>query len=199
MFLAGTIGSDVFHGIVFAAAVSMVTSSYTSRHADEIYEYVEEKGWIDPVGETIDHDVDSAISGHCIIAGFDVQGKRIAEFLEEEGIPFVVMDNDPDKIIEARSRGYQYVFGSVMGDEVWPEARLDEAALVISTIPFPSVSRRILELNTGADVILRSEDREEAASLIEECLYVINSDVLGAERMAAHVRNSLASEEYREN
>ncbi len=198
LFLAGSIGADVFHGIVLAAAVTMVTSSYTSRHGDRIYEFLDAEGLIDPIGDIIDHDVDPAIEDHCIIAGFHVQGKQLAAFLEERGVPFVVIDNDPDRIIEARGEGYQYVFADVNGDSAWNTAQADDADLVISTIPFPSVSERLLSLDIDADIILRSEDQERAADFAEECLYVINSDILATQRIISHIRNCLESDEYRE-
>ncbi|MFB6294526.1 MAG: NAD-binding protein, partial [Candidatus Nanohaloarchaea archaeon] len=198
LFLAGAIGADVFHGIVLAAAATMVTSSYTSRHGDWIYDFLDAKGLIDPIGGIIDHEVDPAVEDHSIIAGFDVQGKQLAEFLEQEERRFVVIDNDPDRIIEARGEGYQYVFGDVMADTVWETAQVDDADLIISTIPFPSVSDRILSLEADADIILRSEEQAVAADLADECLYVINSDVLATQRIIGHIQNCLESDEYRE-
>lgn len=198
LFLAGALDPEIFHAIVLVAAVSMLISSYTSRYGDRIYDFLEEKELIDPVGRFVEEDIDEDLEDHCILVGFGVQGKMIAAFLEENDIPFVIVENDPAKIISARENGYMYVFGDAMEDAVWKTARVEAADLVITTPPLDKISEKAISLDTDASVIVREEDRDKARSLAEQCLFVINSDILTSRRILDHLEKSLESDEYRE-
>ncbi len=73
-----------------------------------------------------------ALSGHYIVCGFGRVGQQITLELEKEGVPFVVIDNDPESIKECASKGYLYVEGSASNDDVLLEAGLMRARGLIT-------------------------------------------------------------------
>ncbi len=47
--------------------------------------------------------VESGLRQHVIVAGYGRVGRAIAEMLEETGIPFVVLEQDPRRVPQARA------------------------------------------------------------------------------------------------
>ncbi len=196
-FVAGSMLPTVFHGIIFAAIVTMVVSSYTSAYADSIYTALSVAGLIDKEWEIKDHSIPDDLSDHIIVCGFDVQGREIVQKLEELDASYVVIENDPAKIIELRQEGRNYVFGDLHIDTVWKRARLDTASLIVSTVPYHSVNDHLLSMECDADIIARASSRREADVLLERCLYVIYPDLLASEKLREHIHGVLNSADYR--
>ena len=55
--------------------------------------------------------VHSSVAGHVVIGGFGRVGRMVAEALEEEGVAYVALDNDPRRVTEARGVGLPVYFG----------------------------------------------------------------------------------------
>lgn len=72
------------------------------------------------------------LSDHYIICGFGRVGQQVALEIEREGVPFVVIDNNPESIKECASKGYLYVEGSASNDDVLLEAGLMRAKGLIT-------------------------------------------------------------------
>lgn len=200
-FLAGTIATGVFEAIVIAAVVTMTISSYTTKHQHRAFELVAGNRILNTAWREMNPEktIDSALADHVILIGYDIQGKRIAEALNENDKQFVVMDNDPEKIADARKNGENFIYGNVMSTETWKHAKPEQAELILSTVPFRSVSERILSIETEADKVLRAEEVEDAHELLEEgATYVAVPDILSSELLEDHLRRTLNDREYRE-
>jgi CPA2 family monovalent cation:H+ antiporter-2 len=72
---------------------------------------------------------------HVIIAGFGPVGRALAEQLDSEGVPFVVIDLNPDTVIRQESRGRTAVYGDATSAEVLESAGIHQAAALALTIP----------------------------------------------------------------
>ena len=64
------------------------------------------------------------LSDHVIVCGYGRVGRRVATELKAEGIPFVIIDPDPEKIPQIRDAGHQALAGDAAD-----EARLKEAGI----------------------------------------------------------------------
>ncbi|MFB6204049.1 MAG: cation:proton antiporter [Candidatus Nanohaloarchaea archaeon] len=197
--LAGRMDPAIFQSIILAATLTMITSSYTSRHAEELYRLLSSHDLFSTRQDMKNSESGTEMENHVILAGYDTQGRRLAEALNEEGQEFLVVENDPEKVEDAMKKEENYVFGDVMHLETWERASYGDAELIISTIPIGKVSRRILHLDTDADIILRSENVEEASELMEDgALYVAVSKLLASEQLVDHVLGVMQKEQYRE-
>lgn len=200
-FIAGTIAPGLFNAIIITATATMILSAYTSRHEEEIYSLVSRYSTIETTEAKLDEwtDVSESIEDHVILVGYDTQGKSIAEDLKDENEDFVVVENDPEKIIEARQNEDNYVFGDVMDDNTWKRALEERSRLVVSTVPQRKISLAILEREKPADKILRAKDVEEAAELLDSgALYVEVPDIIASEQLVDHFKGMIENEEYRE-
>ncbi|MFB6116779.1 MAG: cation:proton antiporter [Candidatus Nanosalina sp.] len=200
-YLSNLIGSAVFQSVIITATVSMVISSYTTKHGDRIYNIFSRFDHLNPFpqqvsGELSKHDLED----HVIVLGYDTQGKTIVDKLKEEDEDFVVVDNDPEKIADLEEKEENFVYGDVFEHSTWGKADFKEAELIISTVPLERVSMIILNLETDADIILRSESVEEARKLLKEgAMYVNVPKVLSSELLTDHIEGLMENRRYRED
>lgn len=198
-FIAGTIHPEVFNAVVLAAAFTMIASSYTSRHEELIYRTISRYSRVDTSRNKIEEWTEVGdLTDHVILIGYDPQGREIADALEKEGQQFVVVENDPEKVLEARKNEENYVFGDVMDRETWKKARVEEAELIVSTVPSYKISEKVLK-QEGPDKILRATDIGEAKELLDQgALYVEVPDIVAAEELIDHIRGVTENVNYRE-
>lgn len=198
--IAGTIIDPLFHAVILAATITMTTSSYTKLYEHELYSFLNQYNIVESEEQILPHsNVDEEMQDHIILVGYDVQGKRIVEQLEDLDVDFLVVENDPEKISDLKQRGEHFVYGNVLNDETWKHTNPDEAKLILSTAPFPEVSGKILRLETDAGKILRAENLSRARELMEEGAdYVIVNEILTAELVKEHLLGLESEENYKE-
>ncbi len=62
------------------------------------------------------------LSGHVIICGFGRVGRHLANALEEEGVDFVIVEDDPAKIDELNEYGLLTIEGDATAEHTLEEA-----------------------------------------------------------------------------
>ncbi len=197
-FIANKIAPEVFQAIILAATVTMITSSYTSRHSEKIYKFIENHKWLDIIQkEFVDKNFSEKSEDHFIVGGYDIQGKEITETLEKEGEDVIVIENNPQKVMEARTDGVKYIYGDMMVDDVWEKSFFRDAKMIISTVPLEKISDKVIDLETEADKIIRAKTMDQVKKYIDQCLYVIYPHFLSTKKLIEHLKGSLESEEYR--
>jgi CPA2 family monovalent cation:H+ antiporter-2 len=72
---------------------------------------------------------------YVLLIGYGRVGIKLAELLARDGVPFVVVDTDADRIEAARTAGHQAVRGNAADDDVLAEASPEHAALAVVTVP----------------------------------------------------------------
>lgn len=197
----GRISNTMFESIILATTASMIISAYTSRNKDLLYEKFSALQVLDSTDRKIEEkrSIEDGIKDHIIVVGYDIQGKNIAENLNEIDQSFVVIENDPERILELQKREENYIYGDVMHDEVRQKARADKAQLIVSTVPLIQISRKILDLETEAEKMLRSENIEEAAELMDQGAYYVSvEDILSSEVITEHVIGVIKDPSYRD-
>ncbi|WP_313693704.1 potassium channel family protein [Halorarum halobium] len=120
-----------------------------------------------------------------IIVGFGRVGSRTARVLAEEGHEVVVVDDDPEKVDRARSRGFTVVAGDGSTPSVLREAGVEEAVAVGGLTGDPNVNFEVCMLakEYGCRTVMRiSEDfREEVYDEYERAV----DEVIYPERLGA--------------
>jgi voltage-gated potassium channel len=74
------------------------------------------------------------LEGHFILCGFGRVGRGAAEELRQANMPFVVVDNDEDKIERAMHDGMLGVVGDASRDETLKDVGVDKARGLIATL-----------------------------------------------------------------
>ena len=199
--ITGTIGPAVFQSVIVTATVSMVVSSYTTKHGSRIYNLLSPYDHIPSFPQKISEKLrQERPSDHVIVLGYDTQGERIVQELKEENEDFVVIDNDPEKITDLEEKKENFVYGDVLDHETWENAGYRKAELIVSTAPITKVSDTVLELETDADTILRAEDVTEAKRLMDKgATYVSVPEILSSELLTDHIEGIMENQSYRED
>lgn len=89
--------------------------------------------------------MDRTIQGlrnHVIICGFGRVGRHLAEALQRDAVPFLVIDTDPEKVEEVLAMGVPGIRGDSTAEHVLQEAGIDRARAVVACV------------NTDADNVL---------------------------------------------
>jgi CPA2 family monovalent cation:H+ antiporter-2 len=99
---------------------------------------------------------------HVIICGYGRCGQNLAKMLEQEGIPYIALDLDPDRVRQAAAAGDSVVFGDAARLQALIAAGLGRAtALVITYLDVPNALKVLGSARAHAPqvpVIVRTHD-----------------------------------------
>jgi CPA2 family monovalent cation:H+ antiporter-2 len=75
------------------------------------------------------------VKNRIIIAGYGEVGQNIAESLKEAGIPFLIIDDDPIRISQAKFEGHPRIFGDATNLHVLTQADIKRSKILVVTYP----------------------------------------------------------------
>ncbi|MFO1273893.1 MAG: YbaL family putative K(+) efflux transporter [Rubrivivax sp.] len=107
-----------------------------------------------------------------VLVGHGRVGRQVAEALAALGLPFVVVDENREKVEALRAAGHAAVFGSAAEPETLVQAHIAEARMLVIATPHSVDQRRMMEtartLNPAVELAVRSANAEEAALVERE-------------------------------
>jgi monovalent cation:H+ antiporter-2, CPA2 family len=109
---------------------------------------------------------------HAVIVGHGRVGGKISPTLEQERLPFIVIERDRHLVDELRARGVPALFGDATTPGLLEAAGIAAARLLIVATPDSFQARRTVELarasNPSIDIVVRTHSDEEFARLREQ-------------------------------
>lgn len=136
------------------------------------------------------HILMSRISDHVIVCGFGLTGRQIVRELDEQNMPFVVVDQDPALVEMAQSMGYSVFQGNATLDETQLDVGIERAYCFISALKSDAENLYAVlsakTLNPNVRIISRASN-EEAFTKLQRvgADIVVSPYITGAKRMAA--------------
>jgi voltage-gated potassium channel len=109
------------------------------------------------------------LSGHCILCGYGRVGRQVAQEFSDNGVPFVVVDQDPKKVEECLDKGYPALLGEASEDTTLEEAGVRRAYGLVATVNsdadnvFVVLSAR--KINPSLHIVARASSDESATKL----------------------------------
>jgi len=104
-----------------------------------------------------------------IIAGYGEVGQSIAEGLHEANIPHIVIDDDPERVSEAKVSGHPRIYGDATNINVLSKADLGQARALIIAYPDPLTVITTVKLaqliNPDLVILARANRRNDAVQL----------------------------------
>ena len=106
---------------------------------------------------------------HAIICGYGRTGQHLARFLEAEGVSFMALDFDPERVREARLAAEPVAYGDSSKKETLLAAGLARASVVI--ISFADISaalrviHRVRELRPDVAIVSRAREQDDVEKL----------------------------------
>jgi CPA2 family monovalent cation:H+ antiporter-2 len=108
---------------------------------------------------------------HVIICGYGRSGQNLARLLEREGIAYMALDLDPDRVRQAAAAGQSVVFGDAARLRSLMAAGLVRASAVVVSYPDTASALKILQLvhehAPRVPVIVRTLDDSDLEKLRE--------------------------------
>ncbi len=126
---------------------------------------------------------------HAILCGFGRNGQFLARFLTQEGVNYVALDLDPDRVREASAAGENVVFGDATRRESLMAAGLMRASVVIVAVADTPAAEKILhhvhDLRPELPVVVRTLDEGDMERLSKAGAAEVVQEPLEASLMLA--------------
>ncbi|MET3516900.1 CPA2 family monovalent cation:H+ antiporter-2 [Pseudacidovorax sp. 1753] len=128
---------------------------------------------------------------HVIICGYGRCGQNLARMLEREGIPYMALDLDPDRVRQAAAAGDSVVFGDAARPQALMAAGLSRAsAVAITYLDVPGALKVLAAVRAHAPtvpVVVRTQDDHELEKLRRAgATAVVPETVEGSLMLASH-------------
>ena len=102
---------------------------------------------------------------HAVICGFGRSGQHLARFMAHEGVSYVALDLDPDRVREAAAAGENVVYGNATRRETLVAAGISRASVLIVSFVDLRAAELVLsharELAPELPVVVRTLDEKD--------------------------------------
>lgn len=109
------------------------------------------------------------VSGHILIVGYGLNGLNVARVLQETGIQYVIVEEDPSRVEVARRAGCRVITADAADPEALEDAGVSTALAMVVAISDPDGTRRIVEIarrmHPGLHILVRTRYVSEVEKL----------------------------------
>ena len=168
----GLISGDEYQMFLASAIITMVFTPFMIQGSGKFSEYVERM----PLPRALklgrfheDESERAELKNHVIVAGFGLNGRNVSRVLSASGIPFSVLEMNPETVRIEKKRGVPILYGDASKEPVLVHADIITARCLAVAISDASATRRIVELarrlNPSVYIIARTRYTSEVAPL----------------------------------
>ena len=186
------VDAALLQSILAAMLLSMLAAPFLIQNADRIVLRLSSTEWMQQSLQMTRIATQSLRqNAHVIICGYGRAGQNLARMLEHEGLSYVALDLDPDRVAAAAAAGESVVFGDAARRESLVAAGIHRAAAVAVTYANTPSALRVLhnvhELEPALPVIVRTVDDADLEKLLAAgATEVIPEIVEGSLMLASH-------------
>jgi CPA2 family monovalent cation:H+ antiporter-2 len=167
---AGILPDELLQPLLAAMIVSMLATPFVIAASDRIVLRLSRAEWLQRSLALHRIAVQSIeAERHVVVVGYGRNGQRLARLLDAEGVRYVALDLDPERVREAAAAGDTVVFADGLRREALIAAGIMRAAAVVLTFADAATAVRVLahihELKPSLPVIVRARDEADIAPL----------------------------------
>lgn len=149
--------------VLAAMLLSMLLAPFLIQYSERIAMRVASSEWmLQSLALTQIASRTMATRGHVIVCGYGRSGQNLTRLLDQEGIGYVALDLDPDRVSLAQAAGDSVVYGDATRREALTAAGITRAAAVVVTYAETGAAEKTLhfahELAPHLPVIVRTHD-----------------------------------------
>jgi CPA2 family monovalent cation:H+ antiporter-2 len=167
--LNGFLAGDAFQVFIAASVLTLLVTPFLFQRSASIADGISRRLKLER--HIPEEHRPAGLEGHVIIAGFGLNGRNLARVLKETGIPYIVLELNPDTVRGARAAGEPVVFGDVASRNILKEAGVEKAKALVLAVSDPASSCRAVKnargLNPGLFIIVRTRYASEIEGLFE--------------------------------
>lgn len=186
------VGQETLSLMTVTAIITIFISTYLMLYGQKIYPKISRFLKIfERKGKKIDeHKYTKDENYKVIIFGFDRIGYSLLKTLKNLKEPYLIVDHDPEKIIELSKKGIECKFGDASDIEFLQTLNLKNVKMVISTIPDLDTNmfliKQIRNTNKDAIIIVVAYRIDDAFELYKNgATYVLMPHFLGGSYIAS--------------
>ena len=188
----GLLRPALLNPILAAMVLSMLATPFLIMYSNQIVTKLVASDWLQQSMQ-MTNIASKAIdtNKHVIICGYGRCGQNLAPLLEQEGLPYMALDLDPDRVRQAAAAGHSVVYGDAIRLQALMAAGLVRASAVVITYLDVSSAMKVLA-NTRSHapqvpVVVRTQDdqyidRLQAAGATE----IVPEAIEGSLMLASH-------------
>ncbi len=171
-FESGLIPLQTYQLFLDVTVITMAATSFTMalspRVADGVLqlplpEKMKNRSYTGPASST------PAKKDHLIILGYGVNGRNVARSAKAKGIPYEIVDMDPETVVDEGKKGEPICYGDAATEAVLQHVGVEDARVMVIAISDPASTRRITELarrlNPDLFIIARTRYLQEMKPL----------------------------------
>jgi CPA2 family monovalent cation:H+ antiporter-2 len=166
----GLVAPEWVSPVLASMVLSMLATPFVIMYSGQIVNRLSATDWMmQSLALTTIARKTIATERHVIICGYGRSGQNLARLLAPEGIPYIALDLDPDRVRQAAAAGQSVVFGDAARLQSLMAAGLARAAaVVVSYHDTPSalkILRLVQEHAPQVPVIVRTVDDSDIDKL----------------------------------
>ena len=188
----GLITGKTLQIVLAASLLSMVIAPFLVQHNGKLARKLV-RSYSRNSNQVIQHIEEASLhlTDHVIICGYGRSGQYLGRFLNEEHIPYIALDIDPARVIEAASAGENVMYGDAARRVVLEAAGgLRAKALIISYADMPAAMKilhMVQENYPKLPVIVRTVDDTNMEALRQAGATEVVPEILeGSLMLASH-------------
>jgi len=172
---AGLLTEEAYHAFVAVSVLTMGLTPFLLHAAEPTVALLRRFSALDrlmagglesdPAGHT------GELTGHVVIIGFGVNGRNVAHAARLGGIPHVAVEMNPTLVAEARSEGFEVVYGDATRQALLEHLGVARAHALVVAISDASATRQVVALaralNPTCTLIARTRHVHEVEPLLE--------------------------------
>ncbi len=183
--LAGALISIAFNPIAFAVIAPV--SKWVTKHSALAHRLQNRD---DPYAELPMSTEHKYLKGQIVLVGYGQVGKRIASALNKQDIPYIIAEQNRERVQDLRKKGLAAVSGNAVEPSVLIQAHIANAAMLVIAVPDPLNVRQMIEtaqtLNPDIEIVLRTNNEDEASLLKQDNIGTV---FFGKEELAKSMTN----------
>ncbi len=159
--------------ILAGALISITLNPFVFKIIDLLQDWLLNKSSLDkeerlanPAGD------EKYLYSHIILIGYGRVGRAISRLLNEQNIPFSVVEQDPDCVKQLRKKSYSTVFGDASEPIVLMQAHVESASMLVVTLGNSFKIRKVIQtarkINPSIEVVIRAPSEDMAFMLKKE-------------------------------
>ena len=149
---SGLLNEETFQVFIAAAVLTIMATPFLVRYAGTAAQWlqnlfrIKEKTIPSHPGKE-----EKIPKNHVIIAGFGINGQNLARVLKETGIPYVVIELNPDTIRQCIQENIPVIFGDITSREILIAAGIQYCRVLVIAISDPAATRLALKFARAAN------------------------------------------------
>ncbi len=188
----GLVPPELFNPILASMVLSMLATPLIILYSNRIVMRLVSSEWLQQsLQMTTIARKSINVNKHVIICGYGRCGQNLARMLEQEGIPYMALDLDPDRVRQAAAAGDSVVFGDAARLQALIAAGLARAsAVVVTYLDVAGAMKVLAHTNAHAPqvpVIVRTQDDKDLEKLqAAGAAEVVPEAIEGSLMLASH-------------